>query len=131
MTESTYVTSETQQRPKLLLLSAGFWLISGVAGLALILPNIPIIWRMPTWVLLFAIASVLSHILSLWGSYLLYRFRKSAIVVLLPVFILSIGVRFFKSSTPLDWSMFAITLWSIAAFTIAYSLQLQKRGILK
>ncbi|MEQ1589661.1 MAG: hypothetical protein ABL902_04830 [Gallionella sp.] len=119
-----------QSRPVLLWLAVGFWLFSGIAGLIpilLVVPNLP---EFPTDALLFVAAAALSQVLSLLGAIQLFRRKRSAILLLMLVFIVALVTLLLRHASPASMSTYSIIVWSIAGVTIGYAVLLKMRGVL-
>lgn len=122
--------TDTPSRPALLWVSAGYWLVSGIAGLIPIVIAFPMLSQMAPEALLFVAAAALSHAFSLWGAILLLRRKQSAIVFLVLVFILGAVALLLTGKSPGSLDTFAIVLWAIAAATVAYAIFLRRKGVL-
>lgn len=130
--ESTAFPKETPalaRRPAMLWLSASFWLISGLLGIAPILTTIPAFIRADTSVLTFVGIAALSHLLSLAGAIQLIRRRLSAVPLLTAVYVLYISSLLFFTS-PATWSLFRMCLVAISSCTVGYAFNLKRKGIL-
>ena len=119
-----------RSRSLLLWLASGFWLLSGVAGLVPILLVIPTVPQMPLSTLLFVAMAALSHVLSLWGAILLLRCKRSAIPLLVVVFVLGLTPLLLTNTSPVNWDTFTKIVWCIAIATIGYAMLLRRRGVL-
>lgn len=118
------------QRPLLLWLSSGFWLISGLTGIVPVVMVIPSLVKASAFALLFVTIAALSHIFSLAGAVQLFRRRRSAIPLLVVVFVLYVGTLLFSSASPARWSLFTICLVVVSGSTIGYALLLKRKGVL-
>lgn len=116
------------QRPLLLWLSSGFWLTSGVTGLVPVVMALSSLANASAPVLLFVTIAALSHVFSLAGAVQLFRRRRSAIPLLVVVFVLYVGTLLVSS--PMNWDLFTICLVALSGSTIGYSYRLQRRGVL-
>lgn len=129
-TSTLSVTPGSVRRNLLLWLSSGFWFISGLFGIVPVIIAIPRLAQASTFVLLFVALAALSHLLSIAGAVQLFRRRRSAIPLLVVVFVLFIGALFFTARSPATWGLFKFCLVAISASTIGYALLLKREGIL-
>ena len=116
------------QRPLLLWLSSGFWLASGLIGIVPVVLALPSLAQASAFVLSFVAVAALSHLLSLAGAVQLFRRRRSAIPLLLAVFVLYIGTLLYSS--PVRWGIFTVCLVAVSGSTIGYALLLKRKGVL-
>jgi predicted tellurium resistance membrane protein TerC len=91
---------------------------------------IPSLVQASALVLLFVVVSAVSHLLSLAGAVQLLRRRRSAIPLLLVVFVLYVGAQLYLSASPAKWDLFTICLIAVSGSTIGYAARLKRKGLL-
>jgi len=118
------------KRPLFLWLSAGYWIMIGLAGLAplaLVIPHVD--WAEP-YVVVFIGGGGLANLLALAGAVELLRCRRSAIPLLVSVCVLYTALLLLFAISPLSWGMFQFGLVAVSIGTIGYAVSLKRKGIL-